>query len=258
MAGVKISQLTDGGDIQAADTFPIARASTTRKIFGSVLLNRFAGLDSQIAALSAADGQFVLRAGDTMAGFLTLNGDPTALLHAATKQYVDNRPSVPTGLVAPFAMNTAPTGWVICNGDVVTNGVGVVQSTTANFAALYAVLGTTYGAAGTLPDLRGYFVRGVDLYRGIDPGRVFGSSQMDSLSAHTHTGSTTAAGDHTHSVPTGGGSDSCKGDGGTAVGRPWGCTTGAAGAHSHGMALDATGGAETRPKNVALLYCIKY
>ena len=32
---------------------------------------------------------FVLKAGDTMEGDLTLSGDPTAALHAATKQYVD-------------------------------------------------------------------------------------------------------------------------------------------------------------------------
>lgn len=34
---------------------------------------------------------FVKKAGDTMSGFLTLNADPTALLHAATKQYVDTQ-----------------------------------------------------------------------------------------------------------------------------------------------------------------------
>jgi hypothetical protein len=32
---------------------------------------------------------FVLKAGDTMTGFLTLSADPVNPLHAATKQYVD-------------------------------------------------------------------------------------------------------------------------------------------------------------------------
>lgn len=36
----------------------------------------------------------VLRTGDTMSGFLTLNADPTSDLHAATKQYVDNAQAV--------------------------------------------------------------------------------------------------------------------------------------------------------------------
>lgn len=34
---------------------------------------------------------FVLKAGDTMTGYLTLNGNPTSNLHAVTKQYVDNK-----------------------------------------------------------------------------------------------------------------------------------------------------------------------
>lgn len=32
---------------------------------------------------------YVLKAGDIMSGYLTLSGDPTQPLHAATKQYVD-------------------------------------------------------------------------------------------------------------------------------------------------------------------------
>ena len=39
---------------------------------------------------SAGAGDYVLKAGDTMLGFLTLNADPTAAMHSVTKQYVDN------------------------------------------------------------------------------------------------------------------------------------------------------------------------
>jgi hypothetical protein len=49
---------------------------------------------------------FVSKTGDTMSGFLTLGADPTALLHAATKQYVD----------AKVAANVPPppdTSWVL-------------------------------------------------------------------------------------------------------------------------------------------------
>ena len=42
-----------------------------------------------------SDTSRVAKAGDTMAGFLTLNANPTANLHAATKQYVDG--SAPVG-----------------------------------------------------------------------------------------------------------------------------------------------------------------
>jgi len=47
-------------------------------------------IDSDISTYSGfAEGQFVNESGDTMTGFLTLSADPTAALHAATKQYVD-------------------------------------------------------------------------------------------------------------------------------------------------------------------------
>lgn len=52
------------------------------------------GLDGLVVSENAdaiiVSGTQVLRSGDTMTGFLTLNADPTSNLHAATKQYVDN------------------------------------------------------------------------------------------------------------------------------------------------------------------------
>ena len=67
----------------------------------------------------------------------------------------------PVGMVSPFAGASAPTGWLLCNGDVVTNGSGTVQGVTANFAELFGVLAGGYGGAGKLPDLRGRAVFGV-------------------------------------------------------------------------------------------------
>lgn len=40
--------------------------------------------------LATANGLYVNKAGDSMAGFLTLNATPTAPLHAANKQYIDD------------------------------------------------------------------------------------------------------------------------------------------------------------------------
>jgi hypothetical protein len=50
---------------------------------------------------SAAD--FVLKAGDTMTGLLTLSGDPTAPLHAVPKRYVDIRAVVTSDTMPPIA-----------------------------------------------------------------------------------------------------------------------------------------------------------
>lgn len=41
--------------------------------------------------VAASDNARILRTGDTMTGFLTLNANPTSALHAAPKQYVDSR-----------------------------------------------------------------------------------------------------------------------------------------------------------------------
>ncbi len=87
MAGVKISQLDPTFELNDTDTLPLARPGvgngTTHKIYGSVF--------GKAADVTALQNNKVAKAGDTMTGKLTLDGDPTASLHAATKQYVDTR-----------------------------------------------------------------------------------------------------------------------------------------------------------------------
>lgn len=114
------------------------------------------------------------------AGLATLVDDLTALGNALKAGYYS-----PVGMVAPFAGASAPTGWLLCNGDSVPNGSGTVQSVTANFADLYVVVGSAYGSAGKLPDLRGKVIAG--------PGTILGSSRSvgasvgsESLPEHTH------------------------------------------------------------------------
>jgi Phage Tail Collar Domain len=63
----------------------------------------------------------------------------------------------PTGIVAAFAGAAAPAGWLLCDGSAVSR---------ATYSALFAVIGTTYGAGNgsttfNLPDLRGRAVYGV-------------------------------------------------------------------------------------------------
>lgn len=137
---------------------------------------------------------FLNLTGGTLTGYLNLTGNPVNALGAATKQYVDaavgtGSYAVPTGALFWFAGQTAPTGYLICNGDTVPNGVGTVQGINANFYALYTILGTTYGNAGELPDLRGEFIRGWSQAggtqrAGVDVGRIFGSEQTDQVGEH--------------------------------------------------------------------------
>ena len=64
--------------------------------------------------------------------------------------------AVPTGVVQAFAGNTLPNGWLLCDGSAVSR---------TDYAALYAVIGTTYGAGNgsttfNLPNLVDKFVEG--------------------------------------------------------------------------------------------------
>lgn len=132
-----------------------------------------------------------------------------------------------SGAVQMFAMSAPPRGWLKANGAAINRNT---------YSALFSAIGTTFGAGDgsttfNLPDMRGEFARGFDDGRGIDAGRAFGSSQIDEFKSHTHTYNASASG------------GGASGSGGPVT--QTGATTG------------ATGGTETRPRNVALLACIK-
>lgn len=85
--------------------------------------------------------------------------------------------TVPSGAIMMFPSATIPSGWVACDGQELDNTV------IANLP-LYGVIGYTYGGTGNkfnVPDLRGEFVRGWDDGRGVDTGRTLGSSQKGTL-----------------------------------------------------------------------------
>ena len=175
---------------------------------------------------------------------------------------------VPVGTVLHVAGATAPDGWLIANGDTVPNGTGTVQGVTANFANLFTALGTTYGGAGILPDLRGQFIRswnsganGDGATSALDTGRVRGSDQDDATAAPNtaFTGSTNTTGNHSHSYDRTGENNASRDPGAAATNQGAGATnTSSAGNHSHTVTISGGGDAETRPTNVALLAVIKY
>lgn len=159
--------------------------------------------------------------------------------------------AVPAGIIAQWSKNVAPSGWLECSGAAVSR---------TTYARLFAEIGTTWGPGNgsttfNLPDFRGEFVRGWDNGRGVDSGRVFASSQGGAIQSHTHTGTTDSAGGHTTTIP--------KGSTGGGDGVQNGPTTGGnlnanpTPAHSHPFTTNATGGTETRPRNVAAMFIIK-
>lgn len=101
----------------------------------------------------------------------------------------------PTGSILPFAGDTAPSGWLICDGTLLNRN---------NYSALFAVVGTRFGFGDSsnfrIPDLRGQFLRGRDFGVGRDPDRgsrtamnsggatgdAVGSVQGDQFRSHRH------------------------------------------------------------------------
>lgn len=127
---------------------------------------------------------------------------------------------------------SAPPGWLKANGAAVSR---------TTYAALFAAIGTTYGSGDgfntfNLPDLRGEFVRGWDDGRGVDSGRNFGSRQLDEIKEHSHLSPTFGGGSGNYQV----GSQNKKSYD-----------------YVDAAPTEKTGGTETRPRNVALLYVIK-
>lgn len=136
--------------------------------------------------------------------------------------------------IAFFAIDTAPSGWLKANGAAVSR---------TTYADLFAQIGTTFGAGDgrttfNLPDLRGEFIRGWDDGRRIDALRRLGSSQSDAIK--------------THKIRVVDSNSS-----GNNLGIFYYGDRGGAGNHTHNE-LTYYGADETRPRNVALLACIKY
>lgn len=217
---------------------------------------KFLGFDSNgdpVASLSGPTGTPVssfmetfLAAVSADAGLTALGGTSTgtslfkaaslaaakAILELGTAASASTSQLVPSGAVFWFAKNTPPTGYLECNGATVSR---------TTYAGLFAVIGTTFGAGDgsttfALPDLRGEFVRGWDNGRGVDSSRTFGSQQANALEAHTHQVEYQNGGV----------------DAGAQTTR-----VSAVGAGGEFATSGSTGGDETRPRNVALLPCIK-
>ena len=176
-----------------------------------------------------------------------LQGRVTALEEEATAAYLAD-----VGSVRAFAADTPPTGSLECDGSAV-----VVETYAALAAKIYcgddlnatALFGyrattnvnpsanrSTSGDYIVLPDLRGEFIRGWDNGRGVDAARVFGSAQADALKEHFH------ALDYAVMADPGAGTNAAA----------------AAGTQPTTYNTRSAGGTETRPRNIALLYCIKY
>ncbi|WP_199155494.1 phage tail protein [Chromobacterium sp. ASV23] len=150
--------------------------------------------------------------------------------------------AAPAGMVAYFAMPTAPAGWLIADGK---------SYPCKDYPSLSAALKNLYGGDGVttfaVPNLCGEFIRGWNAGRNVDaPDRGFGSLQLDAFQGHRHNNAqiwSTGAG---ITFPSVGANSAVQ----ISVDATDGTITGGS-----GTPRVAT---ETRPRNIALLACIKY
>ena len=162
------------------------------------------------------------------------------------------------GEVGFFARNTAPDGWLKANGAAVSR---------ATYSALFAAIGTTYGAGDgsttfNLPDMRGEFPRGWDDGRGVDSGRSFGTAQLDQMQRIVGNigGSGGNGGIYSQGNIAASGAFSFAG---TASGNRFPGSSNTYGAdfnsaNSPDARVSSTTAGETRSRNIALLACIKF
>ncbi len=125
---------------------------------------------------------------------------------------------MPTGAMLEYGGATAPAGWLLCDGAAVSR---------TTYAALYAVLGNTYGAGDgsttfNVPDRRdrvgvgagSTYARGATggaatattSLNGLHSHGASGTTEFTALTvaqmpAHQHTGTTDGAGIHNHALP---------------------------------------------------------
>ena len=107
-------------------------------------------------------------------------GTLAAQLEAAIRAIVNDQ-AIPAGIQARWEHSpTPPPGWLECFGQT------LLQSA---YPRLYAAIGTIHGTAGAgtfkLPDWRGDTMRGWDHARGVDPGRLLPSEQLDAVQDFT-------------------------------------------------------------------------
>lgn len=274
VVGQKISTLVPTSTIESTDRILIARQGANWGLLGSAIAS-----SSNLNSLSAeVKSTYIPKPINPTAGqLLTWNGSTNTwvpsgapvsvpkgtntgdlLVYNKTTSSWTTQPSavlippvldpVPIGTIMAYVSSSPPAGWLVCDGRLL-NKTGI-------YADLYKIIGDTFTSPALpttfrIPDLRGEFVRGWDGTgsgaRGVDPGRVFGSSQTESISAHSHsiveitrtpTGFIDDVGDTPqYPIPD--------------IVSPG--TTG-----SLTTQTSSFGGTETRPRNVALLYCIKY
>lgn len=174
-------------------------------------------LDGETAALAATPDATVRNLAVNDRVWVQVSSRRIIVLGKSGGQTVDTSVStalVPSGAVMPYAGATAPANYLLCDGSAVSR---------TTYAALYAVVGTTYGVGDNsttfnLPDLRARLPLGAGTDPAGDGGTITRGTRGGNfkitaaeLPAHTHavgTLATSSAGGHDHALNLGSGTGS--------------------------------------------------
>ncbi|WP_449439567.1 phage tail-collar fiber domain-containing protein [Pseudomonas migulae] len=148
--------------------------------------------------------------------------------------------ALPIGALVAFPKAAVTPGFLELDGSL---------QSAATYPDLFAYLGTTFNTGGEgagyfrLPESRGEFLRGWDHGRGVDAGRALGSYQADEFKKHRHPQYEYDSGGNATPIP----------DGSFAYDLNANITVG----YDRTALIGYAGGNETRPRNVAVMWCIK-
>ena len=164
-----------------------------------------------------------------------------------------NLDATPIGTVSWFAASAAPTSYLECSGGVVA---------ISEYLDLYNVIGKKFNTGGEgasnfrLPDLRGEFIRGWDHGRNVNTGRVFGSNESDAFKSHNHLIASNVTG---NSYPLSSNYLAVTENlaSGLLLNENFEYQLRGTSDVPDSYVTSNAGGVETRPRNVALLPCIK-
>ena len=242
---------------QPLDSDLTAIAALTTTSFGRGLLES-ASAAALYAAIKQAASASATGAVELATDAEAITGTDTARAVTPAALAASRAITTPTGAILAWTTATAPTGWLECDGSAVSR---------TTYAALFAVIAETYGNGDgsttfNLPDLRGEFIRGFDNSAGNDPDAASRTDRGDGTTGDNV--GTKQDEDfllHGHPLRVGsGGSDFVNTTGGIGLSTSsvsnYAAFTGTL-SNTPGEQISGSGGNETRPRNVAMMWIIK-